>query len=552
MLRFFIHVSLLLLPVLLSAQGSLLLVGGGREDKHSWSDQPYGWFVQQADSGTIVNIDVSPKPSDWYPKYFEWLGADTSSRPLWIPNRASANDSSTYRILSEADGIFIEGGDQWRYVETWKRTLVEDAIHAVFQKGGAIGGTSAGLAVLGDVAFDAKFGTVYPDHAAYDPYHEDIHFEDNFLEILPGVLTDSHFLERGRLGRLVPMLARRIQDHGETGLLGIGVDGQSAFCIDPQHRGTAYGRAVTILSRSEESQIACEKDIPVLFTDVQFTQLLEGATYDINSQELVDSGSYMNSVTPSSWEGAFPDTTITGDAAETGTLGEIEVGRIYTETDAWRSGRLTLVDGLGRVPGTVIMPHLWQLDPDQGDDYFPNRLTGPMYAMAANPGLTALYLDSASSIEIQGNGILETEGVGYILETESVTHTGLNSGNIPGLVHARLHFLREGIRYNFREHRIVRVEEGENHLPGEIRLGQNYPNPFNDSTRIRFFLPRTGPMILSVFDLKGRWVELLLKGVLASGWHSVAWEAGDLASGLYVMQLRTQESSLVSKAMLIR
>jgi len=53
----------------LSAQGSVMLVGGNAESYGGWSDDPYGWFVQQADSGKIVNIDVS-EASDWYPAYF--------------------------------------------------------------------------------------------------------------------------------------------------------------------------------------------------------------------------------------------------------------------------------------------------------------------------------------------------------------------------------------------------------------------------------------------------------------------------------------------------
>ena len=59
----------------LIAQGSIMLVGGGGEGYGSWSDQPYGWFVEKADSGKIINIDVD-ETSDWYPTYFISLGAD--------------------------------------------------------------------------------------------------------------------------------------------------------------------------------------------------------------------------------------------------------------------------------------------------------------------------------------------------------------------------------------------------------------------------------------------------------------------------------------------
>ena len=47
----------------LFSQGSVLLVGGGQENYNDWSDLPYGWFVQKADSGKIINIDVSSASS---------------------------------------------------------------------------------------------------------------------------------------------------------------------------------------------------------------------------------------------------------------------------------------------------------------------------------------------------------------------------------------------------------------------------------------------------------------------------------------------------------
>ncbi|HMA63328.1 MAG TPA: Type 1 glutamine amidotransferase-like domain-containing protein, partial [bacterium] len=149
--------SLIVLFSLLNARGSLLLVGGGGEDYNSWSDIPYSWFVEKTDSGKIVNIDTD-EANSWYANYFKSLGASSESHALQITS-AIANDSSTYQDLISAQGIFIEGGDQWEYVNSWKGTLVEDAIHHVFNNGGAIGGTSAGLAIMGEICFDARNGS---------------------------------------------------------------------------------------------------------------------------------------------------------------------------------------------------------------------------------------------------------------------------------------------------------------------------------------------------------------------------------------------------------
>ena len=135
-----------------------MLVGGGGENYGSWSDQPYSWFVEKADSGKIINIDVD-ETSDWYPAYFISLGADLTSHSLQISNVEDANNFLTYQELLSADGIFIEGGDQWDYISNWKNTYVHTAIEYVYNNGGVIGGSSAGMAILGQVAFDAEHGS---------------------------------------------------------------------------------------------------------------------------------------------------------------------------------------------------------------------------------------------------------------------------------------------------------------------------------------------------------------------------------------------------------
>ena len=111
-MKIFIHTIVLIICLSLEihSQRSVMLVGGGQENYYDWSDEPYGWFVQQADSGKIINIDVS-SVSSWYPDYFKWLGAATTSHGLQIATRNVANDSVTYNELISALGIFIEGGD---------------------------------------------------------------------------------------------------------------------------------------------------------------------------------------------------------------------------------------------------------------------------------------------------------------------------------------------------------------------------------------------------------------------------------------------------------
>lgn len=75
-------------------------------------------------------------------------------------------------------------------------------------------------------------------------------------------------------------------------------------------------------------------------------------------------------------------------------------------------------------------------------------------------------------------------------------------------------------------------------LPEEFSLEQNYPNPFNPSTTIRFDIPNASPVRLSVFDVLGREVAVLVNEQIAAGVHEVSVDAKQFASGMYVYRLQ--------------
>ncbi len=91
-------------------------------------------------------------------------------------------------------------------------------------------------------------------------------------------------------------------------------------------------------------------------------------------------------------------------------------------------------------------------------------------------------------------------------------------------------------------------DESFSEIPSEIELRQNYPNPFNPSTNISFGLPNRSNVELIVYDLLGRKVATVFSGSKASGFHTVSFDASNLASGIYLYQLRT-DYGIVSKRM---
>ena len=538
-----------------------MLVGGGGEGYGSWSDQPYSWFVQKADSGKIINIDVD-ETSDWYPTYFISLGADLTSRSLQISSIEDANNFLTYQELLSADGIFIEGGDQWDYIATWKNTYVQTAIEFVYNNGGVIGGNSAGMAILGEVVFDAEHGSLTSDQAAYNPYHYRLSLTDDFLSILSNVITDSHFNERGRLGRLIVMLARRSQDF-EQDLLGIGVEYKTAFCIDENMVGEVHGEMVTIVSKTDSSDIQCAINEPPRFTNIAFNQLLDGSQFNIETREMVEDGFWLNPYGPEmNTTPLFHDISLNGSEDSIANFGEIIVTGLTSEINNWWYGDLEIEDGSGLVPHTAIIPRIWS-----NYDYFPNRIIGGEFALVTseenisdfqNRPFITLFLDDNCVATISEDGILTAGNVTYVLDVFSATHIGTNSDNMPGIVNGALHFLINGDLYDLRSNfDSVSNYKEENSFPYSFYVKQNYPNPFNPRTFLQYYLPKELFVKIIIYDILGNKVNNLFKANQSSGHKFIQWDAMNnqgqpVSAGIYLYSIEAGNFKEIRKMILLK
>ena len=93
---------------------------------------------------------------------------------------------------------------------------------------------------------------------------------------------------------------------------------------------------------------------------------------------------------------------------------------------------------------------------------------------------------------------------------------------------------------------------GSSRLPATAHLEQNYPNPFNPETRIRFEVPAYGRTVLTVFDLLGRAVAVLLDQALAPGAHETRFEAARLPAGVYFYRLESAGTIETKKLLLLK
>lgn len=272
-----LFIFLLFSSVQTRAQGYICAIGGGSENYNSWSDAPYRWIVEKSDSGKILVLSVNDE-SNWIPDYFVSLGA-SQAQNLKINSRTLADQQSVYDQLISAKAVFIKGGDQWNYINYWKGTKTEAGIRYIFDNGGVVAGTSAGLAILGDVDFTGRYGSAVSRSSLMNPFISAINLEDNFLNLVPDVLFDSHFIERGRFGRLIAMLFNYYHATGRN-ILGVGVDDRTAVCIDQNGIGTVMGSGAAAVFRKDDRTEYIRSGNSYTINNLLCDQLAHGWQYD--------------------------------------------------------------------------------------------------------------------------------------------------------------------------------------------------------------------------------------------------------------------------------
>jgi cyanophycinase len=217
--------------------GGTCLMGGSTDVAAAFK-----WMIGKSGGGDFVVIRFDN--STGYNSYIYKMGGVNSVETVIIASTADANNAVIATKISNAEALFIAGGDQANYVRLWKNTLVEDAINDLIKtKHVPVGGTSAGCAILGSSYFAALNGSVTSAEAMSNPYNSLVSLgHDDFISnpFLRNTITDQHFSQRGREGRLVTFMARMNKDFSKNAR-GIAVDEQTAVCVDQNGIAKVFG-----------------------------------------------------------------------------------------------------------------------------------------------------------------------------------------------------------------------------------------------------------------------------------------------------------------------
>lgn len=96
------------------------------------------------------------------------------------------------------------------------------------------------------------------------------------------------------------------------------------------------------------------------------------------------------------------------------------------------------------------------------------------------------------------------------------------------------------------------IQSVNNEIPTEYILEQNYPNPFNPSTKIKYSIPNNENVKLSIYNLLGEEIAILVDAQQAAGGYEVQFNAADLPSGIYIYRLQTNNFSSIKKLTVIK
>jgi len=260
------------------------MMGGGKD-----LDEAFRWLCKKANGGDFLVLRA--RGDDDYNRYVNGLCKLNSVATLIIPDRNAAQEPAVADIIRHAEAVFIAGGDQSRYVNFWRGTPVEFAINADIGSGKPLGGTSAGLAVLGEFAYGClKDKEDDKDLASTDvlpnPYHERVTLVRDFLKVpnLENTLTDSHFSKRDRMGRSLGFLARLVQDGWSKTPREVAIDEKSAVLVEPDGNGTVVGggRGAYFLQVKSAPEV-CRPNTPLTMHNISVYRAPSGAHFDLKS-----------------------------------------------------------------------------------------------------------------------------------------------------------------------------------------------------------------------------------------------------------------------------
>ena len=272
--------------------GPALILAGGGGDQTEAMQAAVNTIRGCSDCEAKIDVVViRASGGAGYNGYLQALAGVNSVVSMVITDRDSASRPDVVNVVKMAELVFFAGGDQCNYIRWIKGTPVEEAVESVYRRGGAVGGTSAGLAIMGEISYDAC-----PNQSAKsaevlnDPFHVDVALSRNFFDwpLLQNVITDSHFQQRDRLGRLLVFMGRILEEGREDRVAGLGVSERTVLLVDRSGTGRVYGDGPVHLVIADKRAETIERGKPLTMRGFRIRRFNKGES--VNLRQLPTGG----------------------------------------------------------------------------------------------------------------------------------------------------------------------------------------------------------------------------------------------------------------------
>lgn len=256
---------------------ALVLMGGGPD-----VDDAFKWMIKKGGGGNFVVIRATG--TDAYNPYIYAMGGVRSVETIIVPSREAASDPFVLQRVRGAEALFIAGGDQSDYIRFWKDTPLSAALQDLANRNIPLGGTSAGLAVLGQFIYSGLNQSVTSTDALADPYNKNVTLDRDFLALPPlsRALTDSHLDARDRMGRLVTFLARVVNDGWTSMARGVGIDVETALLVE-NGQATRVGAGSAYFLQTVGLPQVCAPKTPLTYLNLGVQRLSGTGSFDLSN-----------------------------------------------------------------------------------------------------------------------------------------------------------------------------------------------------------------------------------------------------------------------------
>jgi len=258
------------------------LMGGGSEQQLAFQ-----FLCERTNGGDflILRADTEDAYAKQVNAEIKTLCPLNSVSTIVFSSREDSDDPKVSAIIEHAQTIFFAGGDQSNYVRFWQDTPVAEALNRHIAAGKPLGGSSAGLAVLGEFSFSSMIDTIHSPDALANPYGNKVTLSRDFLRIplLSATITDTHFVKRDRMGRLLVFMARILQDGWASSIRAIAVDENAAVLLEPDGSATIVGKGPAYFLEVKNPPELCRAKAPLHLEAVSVHRAPAGTGFNLKT-----------------------------------------------------------------------------------------------------------------------------------------------------------------------------------------------------------------------------------------------------------------------------